>query len=189
MGVMLTPLFVVAVASVFAPDGGVRAPRAGADITSRLSQGDVCRLAVMAARKEIPAHHTSLLTQPAASELAGEHGRIWMDVRVSEHGRSRYPLARGESCGDQELVELCDWERLGNRCSRDRKERERWRVDVVLTVVDDDHVDSMAFLEKPPRVRRHWTAATMSPVPAFYAHFERGDGGWHEGADVMTERH
>ncbi|HXI59579.1 MAG TPA: hypothetical protein VNO55_26105, partial [Polyangia bacterium] len=125
---------------------------------------------------------------PATSELAGEHGRIWMDVQVREHGRLRSPLARGESCGDQKLVELCDWARLRNRCSRDRKDRERWRVVILLTLVDDDHVDSMAGLAKPPRVRTHTTEATMSPVPAFYGHFVRGDDGWREGADAMMER-
>jgi hypothetical protein len=190
MGIMLASLFVVAVASAFASDGGVQTPKAGADTASPLSKEDICRLVVLAARKEhvVPPHHTNLLAQPSTSELAGEHGRIWMDVGVREHGRSRYPLARGESCGDQELVELCDWERLGNRCSRDRKDRERWRVVVLLTLVDDDHVDSMATLAKPPRVHRNTTQATMSPVPAFVGHFERGDSGWREGADAMTER-
>jgi hypothetical protein len=187
---MLALLFVGAVAGALASDGGMRAPRTGADAVSPLSKEEICRLVVLAARKElvVPPDHTNLLAQPATSELAGDHGRIWMDVRVSEHGRSRYPLARGESCGDRELVELCDWERLGNRCSRDRKDRERWRVIVLLTVVDDDHVDSVAALAKPPRVHRSTTTATMSPVPAFRGHFERGDGVWREGADAMSER-
>jgi hypothetical protein len=187
---MLASLLVVAVASVLASDGGVRAPQAVAATASLVSKEDICRLVVLAARKEhvVPPHHTNLLAQPATSELAGEHGRIWMDVGVREHGRSRYPLARGESCGDQELVELCDWERLGSLCSRDRKDRERWRVVVLLTFVDEDHVDSMAALAKPPRVHRHTTEATMSPVPAFYGHFVRANNGWREGADAMAER-
>jgi hypothetical protein len=135
MGIMLGSLSAVAVVSALALDAGVGRPEAGADTSfSRHQKEEICRLVVLAAHKErvAPPHHTNLLAQPATSELAGEHGRIWMDVRVQEHGRSRYPLARGESCGDQQLVELCDWERLGNRCSRDRKDRERWRVVVLL---------------------------------------------------------
>jgi hypothetical protein len=183
MGLMLALLFVGAVASAVASDSA-------ADTASALTKEDVCRLVVLAARKElvVPEGRTNLLAQSVTSKLAGEHGRIWMDVWVSEHGRSRSPLARGDSCGDHELVELCDWERLGNRCSRARKDRERWRVVVVLSLVDDDHVDSSAALAKPPRVHRYTTSATMSPVPAFRGHFERADGGWREGTDAMTER-
>jgi hypothetical protein len=190
MGFMLAPLLVVAIAGAFASGSGMREQRAAADAASSLSKDDICRLVVLAARKEFvgtPPRHTTLLAQPSTTELAGERGRIWMDVGLTEHGRSRSPLARGETCGDHELVELCDWERLGDRCSRDRKDRERWRVDVMLTVVNATHVDSRATLDKPPRIHRHTAEATVSPVPAFYGHFERGEGGWHEGPDAMAE--
>lgn len=112
---MLASLLVV-LASAVGSDGGVPARQTAPGTASSLSKEDICRLVVLAASKEVvvPPHRTNLLLQPATSELAGEDGRIWMDVRMSEHGRSRYPLARGESCGDRNLVELCDWERLGS---------------------------------------------------------------------------
>ena len=187
---MRATLLAVVVANAFASSGDGQALRAGVDKALVLSKEEVCRLVVLAARKElvVPPHRANLLAQPATTELAGEHGRIWMDVVVTQQGRSRYPLVRGESCGDQELVELCDWERLRGRCSRDRKERERWRVVILLTLIDDDHVDSMVSLVKPPRLHRQTTEATASPVPSFYGHFQRGQGGWREGVAPKRER-
>jgi hypothetical protein len=81
---MLAAVFVLAVASAFA---------AASETTSSLSKEDLCQLVVLAARKEFvaPPHHTNLLAQPATSELAGDHGRTWLAVGVTEEGRSRYP--------------------------------------------------------------------------------------------------
>lgn len=178
----LATLCVLGLASASTSVGEGRERQAAAGPPSQLSKEDVCRLVPLAARKEIGVSpdRASLLVQHVTAELAGEHGRIWFDVTVSENGRLIHPLARGESCGDPELVELCAWNLPGNRCSRDRKEHERWRVQVLLRVVDHDHVDSVAALVKPSRVHRHVVEATMSPVPAFRGHFERHPDGWRE---------
>jgi hypothetical protein len=149
---------------------------------SALGAHDVCQLAVLAAYKRVEAraHAPSLLEQPATRELAGRAGKILMDVTVLDHGLRAHPLSRGDTCGDAVLVEDCHHGESNRRCANNPKLDGPWRVVVVLSVVDADHVATSARLTAPVHKTKDGFSSKPSPVQTISGHFERRDGKWVE---------
>jgi hypothetical protein len=176
----MSPRFVIAFLAALVACTPARAsdapPRASA-----LGAHDVCQLAVLAAKKRVegPAPSTSLLEQPATRELAGRAGKILMDVTVLDHGLREHPLSRGDTCGDDVLVEDCHHGDSHRRCANPKADGP-WRVVVVLSVVDAEHVETSARLTAPVRKTKDGFTSKPSPVQTVSGHFERRDGRWLE---------
>lgn len=162
-----------------------QAPRADAaaspSAATKLSHDEICALTREVVHKRWQGREGgSIIEQPCARDQCSMSGKIAADVWVTDgplHEKSRRPFQRGETCGDDRLLIVCEPGLPGQACSRNRSVNRHWKLGVHLVLEDNLEVDARAFAflhhDRP-------NVATMPTCPSVRVRFSKKSGKWED---------
>jgi hypothetical protein len=152
-----------------------------------LTRDDVCALARLVAHRRFLGKEGSALVEQGdgCAAAAMSSGKMATDVTLwSAHEPTRpasRPLARGETCGDDQILIWCD-PGVAPKCTRDRRVNRHGKLLIRLNRLDPTEVDAEAeiFIPTPHPRNKRYGRYTISPCVELRVRLTKAAGTWVE---------